>query len=85
MSYELSPSGELEAQEANVELGLVIVQNISDFGFKNIKNNTKKLPASVSYQPLSTVLYNVNGPEGKKLQLKIKIINYVWHSSIYWA
>lgn len=71
LSYELSPSGELEAQEANVELGLVIVQNISDFGFKNIKNNTKKLPASVSYQPLSTVLYNENGPEGKKLQLKI--------------
>lgn len=71
LSYPLTEQGEIDAKEANVELGLVIVQNISDFGFKNIKNNTKKLPASVSYQPLSTVLYNENGSEDKKLQLKI--------------
>lgn len=72
LSYPLTAQGEIDAKEANVELGLVIVQNISDFGFKNIKNNSdNKLPASVSYQPLSTVLYNENGSEDKKLQLKI--------------
>lgn len=72
LAFEATDTGNQDARDANVELGLVIIQNITDFGFRNIKDNTdNKIPRSIAYQPLSTVLYSESGPEDKRLKLKI--------------
>jgi|688.fasta_scaffold01276_31 hypothetical protein len=64
---------------ANIEIGLVAVENISDFSLVSAKTGTtvvdRFIPKSVVYQPFTTILNNVGTADAsKKPTLKINYI-----------
>jgi len=84
-----TPDGESEAaadedltkalELANIKIGLVAVENISDFSLINTKTgstiNERFIPRSAVYQMRATVLYNIDAVDvSKKPELKINYI-----------